>query len=67
LSAGDSELQVVDISVPSQPHLVEAYGKPKNALGVWGLSVTQDNIYLAYIQAFIPFKATWSGIKALTH
>lgn len=66
LSGGDSELQVVDISNPRHPHLIGSYGKQKNKLGVWGLSVASDNIYLAYIRTLIPFNGTWSGVKVLS-
>lgn len=65
LSAGDSDLQVIDISNPSQPRLATSYGGPKDKLGVWGLTLSSDRIYLLYITAVIPFQGTWAGIKAL--
>lgn len=66
LSAGDSELQVVDVSNPRRPRLKTSFGKPKNNQGVWGVTVTKEMIYLTYIRTFIPFRGTWSGIKALS-
>ena len=65
LSAGDSELQVVDVSKPQNPRLVQSFGQPENKLGVWGLAVAPDYIYLTYIKTIVPFQSTWSGVKAL--
>ncbi|MCA9173190.1 MAG: hypothetical protein KDB14_01755 [Planctomycetales bacterium] len=65
LSAGDSELQVVDVANPAQPRLVQRYGSPGNKQGVWGLGIDDDRVYLSYIRAAIPFNANWSGIRAV--
>jgi hypothetical protein len=66
MSAGDSELLIVDVKVPDSPRLSNRFGEPKNKLGVWGLSQDKTTIYLAYINAWVPFRGTWSGIKAVT-
>ncbi len=65
LSAGDSELQVVDVSKPHNPRLASHVGKPQNRLGVWGLGISRDQIYLTYIKAIVPFRSNWSGVKAV--
>ena len=65
LSAGDSELLVVDVSNPAKPALAKSYGKAKNKLGVWGLTSNKQFIYLTYIRTPIPFHSNWAGIKAL--
>lgn len=65
MSAGDSELQVVDVSDPRKPRLKSKFGKPKNGQGVWGATVTDEMIYLTYIKTFVPFRGGWSGIKAV--
>ena len=65
LSAGDSDLLVVDVSERAQPKLVARVGGPKDKLGVWGLTIAGDFAYLAYITAAVPFHGTWSGIKAV--
>jgi len=65
LSAGDSELQVLDVSDPRQPRLIDHYGAPKNGLGAWGVGMSGEALYLTYVQALIPFKGDWAGIKAL--
>lgn len=65
LSAGDSELQVVDVSQPRRPKLVAHHGAPKNGRGAWGLTLDGDQVYLGYIRAAIPFRGTWSGVLAL--
>lgn len=65
LSAGDSELLVVDVSERARPRLVARHGAPKDKLGAWGLTITPDYVYLAYITAAVPFHSTWAGIKAI--
>ena len=65
LSAGDSELQVVDVSRPAQPRLVGRFGAPKDKQGAWGVTLSGERAYLTYINAVVPFQGTWSGIKAV--
>ena len=65
MSAGDSDLQVVDVSDPAHPRLAARYGSVKDKLGVWGLTMCGDRVYLAYVTAFIPFQSIWAGIKAV--
>ncbi len=65
MSAGDSELLVVDVSDRAKPAVVARYGPPKDKLGAWGLTLASDQVYLAYITATVPFHGTWSGIKAV--
>lgn len=66
LSAGDSELQVVDVSDRSHPRLAASYGQPGNKRGAWGASLGEQAVYLAYIRSFVPFRSTWSGLEAVT-
>ena len=65
LSAGDSDLQVVDISDKQRPKLAASFGGPKDQAGVWGLTLGKDHVYLAYITAIVPFQSKWAGIKAV--
>jgi hypothetical protein len=65
LSAGDSDLVVVDVSDRAHPKLAARFGEPKDKLGVWGLTLAGDQVYLAYVTAVVPFRGTWSGIKAV--
>lgn len=65
MSAGDSDLLVVDVSARTTPKLAAQFGMPKDKLGVWGLTLDNDQVYLAYITAVVPFHGTWSGIKAV--
>ncbi|MFO0875985.1 MAG: hypothetical protein U0840_01325 [Gemmataceae bacterium] len=65
VSAGDSELQVVDVSNPREPTLVRHYGEPKDGRGAWGVTLAEEVIYLSYIQAIVPFRGNWSGIVAV--
>lgn len=64
LSAGDSELQVVDVSDPAHPRPQWGYGHVKDGLGAWGLEVANGVAYVTYIRALVPFRGTWPGIKA---
>ncbi|MBM3981056.1 MAG: hypothetical protein FJ304_12365 [Planctomycetes bacterium] len=65
LSAGKSELQVVDVSAPARPVLARHYATDKAERGAWGVTLADDVAYLTYIQAVIPFKGTWSGVVAV--
>ena len=65
LSAGDSDLLVVDVSDRTRPRHVAGHGEPKDKLGVWGLTISKDYVYLAYITAIVPFQSNWAGIKAI--
>lgn len=65
LSAGDSELQAVDVSDPSRPRLAGKFGAPKDGLGAWGITRSKGTIYLTYVKSLVPFKSDWAGIKAL--
>lgn len=65
LSAGDSELLVVDVADRTGPRLAARYGEPKDRLGAWGLTLAGDHVYLAYVTAAVPFHGTWSGIRAV--
>lgn len=62
LSAGDSELQVVDVSKPERPQLVAHYGDVKNDRGTWGMALGADAVYLTYVTAVVPFRSTWAGV-----
>ncbi len=65
LSAGKSELQVVDLSAPAKPVLARHYATEKAERGAWGVTLADDVAYLTYVQAVIPFKGTWSGVVAV--
>lgn len=65
LSAGDSELQIVDVSDPRRPRPLAGFGRVKDGKGAWGLEVARRTAYLTYIKSAIPFRGTWSGIRAI--
>ncbi len=65
LSAGDSELLVVDVSDPAHPQLLKKFGEPKNERGSWGITATEDAIIASYITSQIPFRGRWSGIMSI--
>lgn len=67
LSAGDSELITVDVSNPAAPLILNTLGARKDGLGAWGIHTNSGLSFLTYIRTPIPFKGTWSGIKAYRH
>ncbi len=67
LSTGKSDMQVVDVTNPALPDSCNFYGGVSNSIGTWGIGIWQNQIYLSYICAFIPFSSNWTGVKILTH
>lgn len=65
LSAGQSELQIVDVSVPDQPQLRGSYGAIDDNTAAWGMTLQGSRIYLTYILSVIPFSGNWAGVKIL--
>jgi hypothetical protein len=65
LSAGDSELQVLNVADPRHPKLIGHVGGPKNGRGAWGVTLAGSMAYLSYITAVIPFRGEWAGIAAV--
>lgn len=66
LSAGDSELRMVDVSNPAQPDSCNGYGPVGDSKACWGTDVFGPYLYLTYINSFIPYFSNWSGFKALS-
>jgi hypothetical protein len=67
LSTGKSDLIVMDVADPSQPDSCNYYGGVSNSIGTWGAGIYQNQVYLSYICATIPFSSTWTGVKILTY
>ncbi|MEZ6138996.1 MAG: hypothetical protein R3B84_00360 [Zavarzinella sp.] len=65
LSAGDSDLLVVNVAEKSKPALVSHFGRPADKAGVWGVALAPKRVYLAYTKAVIPFVGTWAGLKSV--
>lgn len=73
ISAGDSELLGIDVSISLSPALVQTYGERQDGLGAWGVGWSgrtpgapeEPTVYLTYINAILPFRGTWSGVKAI--
>jgi hypothetical protein len=66
ISTGKSDLDIINVSNPAAPVLCKEYGGPNNKIGTWGVSLYNDQVYLSYICAFIPFSSNWAGVKILT-
>lgn len=65
LSAGDSELLVVDVSEVESPKITKQFGSTKDKKGAWGVGISKNHVFLTYIRTAIPFQGNWSGIVAL--
>lgn len=65
VSAGDSELIVLDVKDPRSPRVRGHYGRTKDKAGAWGITLNNGIAYVTYINAFVPFRSTYSGIKAV--
>ena len=66
VSTGKSDMIVIDVSDPTQPDSCNFYGGVSNNIGTWGVSSYQNEIYLSYVCAVIPFSSNWTGVKILT-
>lgn len=67
VSTAKSDLHVIDVSNPAQPDSCNFYGGVANNIGTWGMNMWQNQIYLSYICAVIPFGSNWTGVKILTY
>jgi hypothetical protein len=65
VSAGDSELVVLDVKNPLEPRVCAHYGGTKDNAGAWGVTFDRGIAYLSCIKAIIPFRSIFSGIRAL--
>lgn len=65
LASGQSELSVVDVSNPQTPVQAGGYGTIDNGIGTWGMTLSGDRVYLAYIVTILPFASNWAGVKIL--
>jgi len=65
ISTGKSELNVIDVNIPTDPRSILEYGSVGNKKATWGLEMSNGDIYLLYITSAIPFRANWAGIKIL--
>lgn len=66
VSTGKSDMLVLDISDPSNPDSCNFYGGVANNIGTWGIDVFENQLFLSYVCAIIPFSSNWTGFKALT-
>lgn len=64
VAAGDTELAVLDAADPGNLRPVAQIGAARDGFGAWGLGLDARAVYLAYIRAPLPFRGTWSGIRA---
>lgn len=65
VSAGDSELVILNVKDPKDIRIDRQYGGIKDNLGAWGVTADSGIAYVSYIRAFIPFRSNFSGIKAI--
>ncbi len=67
VSTGKSDMMVLNVSNPALPDSCNFYGGVLNDIGTWGVGLYQNQIYLSYVCAVIPFSSNWTGVKILTY
>jgi len=67
LSTGKSDMMVINLANPASPDSCNFYGGVVNNIGTWGVGTYQNQLYLSYICALIPFSSNWTGVKILTY
>jgi hypothetical protein len=68
VSAGDTELVVLDVSDPANPALEATHGAAADNRAAWGLDATGTHVYLAQIASpAVPFVSNWSGVSVLSY
>jgi hypothetical protein len=69
MSTGKSDMQVVNVANPANPVHKYEYGGIDNNIGTWGISVSNNKIFLSYICNVLPwpFPSNWTGIKMLKY
>jgi hypothetical protein len=65
MSAGASQVVVVDVANPAAPILRGQFRAVAADQAAWGLEVAGDVMFAAYIAAFVPYRGTWAGIRAI--
>lgn len=63
ISAGASDLRIVDVSDPIHPDSCSGFGSFTDSLAAYAATVSGDRIFLSYIFAFIPYFSVWAGVK----
>ncbi len=67
LADGKSDMHTLDVSNPALPDSCNIYGGISNSIGTWGIGRWQNEIYLSYICALVPFTSNWTGVKILSY
>jgi hypothetical protein len=67
MSAGRSDLFAVNVNNPLLPDSCARFGIPGDSLGTWGVGRYNNQIYLSYIYAAVPFYVNWGGTKILSY
>ncbi|MFI5135051.1 MAG: LVIVD repeat-containing protein, partial [Chitinophagales bacterium] len=61
MSAGASDLRIIDVSDPSNPDSCGGFGTFTDTLGAYAATVSGNKIFLSYIFTLIPYVSVWSG------
>jgi hypothetical protein len=65
MSAGASDLRIIDVSDPAHPDSCSGFGSYADTLASYGASVSGDRVFISYIIAIIPYFSVWAGVKEL--
>ena len=67
MSAGRSDVFAINVNNPLAPDSCARFGIPTDSLGSWGIGRYNNQLYVSYIYAAIPFYANWGGTKIVTY
>ena len=70
MSAGRSDLMAVSVANPLLPDSCSQFGIKTDSVCSYGMSMYKNQLYVGFASTwpfFIPFAATWSGVKILTY
>jgi hypothetical protein len=65
MSAGASDLRIIDVSDPANPDSCSGFGSFADTLASYGASVSGERVFITYIIAVIPYFSVWAGVKEL--
>jgi hypothetical protein len=67
LSAGRTDLLVVNAEDPFHLDSCATYGVASDDSATWGVSIYQKQIYISNICAVVPFQSGWTGVRILEY
>lgn len=66
VSGADTEVLAFDIRDRENPILIGQYGTPGDLSATWGLSIKDNYLVLANVNASFPYNSDWGGIQIIS-